>query len=93
MYDTILETDSNQSKAWLKLPFQDAARVCKEFMERDPDEVRFTVIALVPKQEQKNLMHECQFMIEKTILLLAYWKGTKFLIYIKMFNAFMKRED
>ncbi|XP_037911694.1 ubiquitin carboxyl-terminal hydrolase isoform X2 [Hermetia illucens] len=29
----------------------DAARVCKEFMERDPDEVRFTVIALVPKQE------------------------------------------
>lgn len=51
MYDTILETDSNQSKAWLKLPFQDAARVCKEFMERDPDEVRFTVIALVPKQE------------------------------------------
>lgn len=30
---------------------QDAAKVCKEFMERDPDEVRFTVIALTPKQD------------------------------------------
>ncbi|XP_037911693.1 ubiquitin carboxyl-terminal hydrolase isoform X1 [Hermetia illucens] len=27
---------------------KDAARVCKEFMARDPDEMRFTVIALVP---------------------------------------------
>lgn len=26
---------------------EDAARVCKEFMSRDPDEFRFTVLALV----------------------------------------------
>ena len=26
---------------------QDAARVCQEYMNRDPDEVRFTMIALV----------------------------------------------
>lgn len=30
---------------------QDAAKVCKSFMSRDPDEVRFTVIALTPTQE------------------------------------------
>lgn len=29
----------------------DAAKVCKEFMARDPEEVRFTVIALTPKQD------------------------------------------
>jgi len=26
----------------------DAAKVCKEFMARDPEEVRFTAIAIVP---------------------------------------------
>uniref|UniRef100_A0A0K8TT99 Ubiquitin carboxyl-terminal hydrolase n=1 Tax=Tabanus bromius TaxID=304241 RepID=A0A0K8TT99_TABBR len=30
---------------------QDAAKVCKEFMARDPEEVRFTVIALTPKAD------------------------------------------
>lgn len=30
---------------------QDAAKICKEFMARDPEEVRFTVIALTPKQD------------------------------------------
>lgn len=29
---------------------QDAAKVCKAVMERDPDDVRFSVIALVPTQ-------------------------------------------
>lgn len=29
----------------------DAAKVCKEFMARDPEEVRFNVIALTPKQD------------------------------------------
>jgi ubiquitin carboxyl-terminal hydrolase L3 len=29
----------------------DAAKVCKEFMARDPDEVRFTVLALTAKQD------------------------------------------
>ena len=27
---------------------EDAARVCQEYMKRDPDEVRFTVVALTP---------------------------------------------
>lgn len=30
------------------LAFQDAAVVCKAFMARDPEEVRFTVIAITP---------------------------------------------
>lgn len=29
---------------------EDAARVCKEFMARDPEELRFTVMALIPTQ-------------------------------------------
>ncbi|XP_037820722.1 ubiquitin carboxyl-terminal hydrolase [Lucilia sericata] len=29
---------------------QDAARVCKEFMARDPEELRFTVMALAANQ-------------------------------------------
>jgi ubiquitin carboxyl-terminal hydrolase L3 len=29
---------------------QDACRVVKEFMARDPDEIRFTILALAPKQ-------------------------------------------
>lgn len=29
---------------------QDAARVCKEFMDRDPEELRFTVMALAANQ-------------------------------------------
>lgn len=31
--------------------FQDAARVCKEFMARDPDELRFTVGAIAATQK------------------------------------------
>jgi len=30
---------------------KDAAKVCKEFMSRDPDEVRFTVLALTAAQD------------------------------------------
>lgn len=30
---------------------QDAAKVCKEFMERDPDEIRFTVSAIAATQK------------------------------------------
>lgn len=30
---------------------EDAAKICKTFMARDPDEVRFTVIALTPTQK------------------------------------------
>jgi len=29
----------------------DAAKICKEFMARDPEEVRFTIIALTPTQK------------------------------------------
>lgn len=28
----------------------DAARICKEYMERDPNEMRFTVVALVASE-------------------------------------------
>lgn len=29
---------------------QDAAKICKSVMERDPDDVRFSVMALAPTQ-------------------------------------------
>ncbi|XP_055373725.1 ubiquitin carboxyl-terminal hydrolase [Condylostylus longicornis] len=41
-----VEHGSTNETSFLK----DAAKVCKEFMARDPNEVRFTIVALTPTQ-------------------------------------------
>lgn len=41
----------NHGKTSNETFLSDAARVCKEFMARDPDDMRFTVLALTATQE------------------------------------------
>jgi hypothetical protein len=34
---------------------EDACEVAENFMKRDPDEMRFTILALAPKNEQQMI--------------------------------------
>lgn len=41
----------NHGKTTAETLLQDAAKVCKAVIDRDPEDVRFSVIALIPTQE------------------------------------------
>lgn len=48
--EVIYMVSGDEYDVWFINYSQDAAEVCKNVMQRDPDDVRFSVIALVPTQ-------------------------------------------